>query len=64
MLHGLGFVAVAVLAAAVVTPLVWLAGLVISLRGTKPGERPEILRAYGRAQPSTVVKERGCDVDG
>ena len=27
--------------------LVWLAGLIVVTRGTKPGERPAILRAYG-----------------
>jgi hypothetical protein len=40
---GLGFLVVAWLA--------WLAGLAIVLRGSKPTERAEILRAYGAAQP-------------
>lgn len=32
---------------AAISSLVWLAGLVIVTHGTKPGERPAILRAYG-----------------
>jgi hypothetical protein len=56
VLRGLGALAVAILAVAFVTPLAWLAGLVISLRGSKPCERPDILRAYGHAQPRRVTE--------
>lgn len=46
-------VVLAVSAASVVVSLRWLTGLVISLRGSKPSERPAILRAYGAAQPGS-----------
>lgn len=49
---------VGVLAAAVIAPLVWLAGLVISLWGTKPDQRSEVLKAYGDAQPPKALRHR------
>lgn len=33
-------------ASAVIPPLVWLAGLMLALRKSVPGDRPDILRAY------------------
>jgi hypothetical protein len=31
--------------------LVWLAGLLVVLRGSKPAERPSIIRAYATCRP-------------
>lgn len=56
-LHSLGWVGVATAALGAVALLVWLAGLVIALRGTKPKER-EILRAYGECQPRLALRRR------
>jgi hypothetical protein len=38
--------------------LVWLAGLAIVLRGSRPGERAEILRAYGASLP-LIARAKG-----
>jgi hypothetical protein len=39
--------------------LVWLVGLMIVLRGSRPKERPDIIRAYAMCQPFTCVRSRG-----
>jgi hypothetical protein len=33
--------------------LVWLVGLLVVLRDSKPGERPDIIRAYATCRPFT-----------
>jgi hypothetical protein len=46
-------------AAAFTALLVWLTGLVLVLRGTKPNERASILRAYAMCRPSSVCSALG-----
>jgi hypothetical protein len=50
-LQSAGWVGLAAAALGTIALLVWLAGLVIVLRGTKPEDRDAILRAYGECQP-------------
>lgn len=38
--------------------LVWLAGLLIVIRGSKPSERPAIIRAYATCQPLMSILRR------
>lgn len=42
---------------------VWLSGLLIVLRGSKPAERPAILRAYAACRPFALVQLRGTKPD-
>jgi hypothetical protein len=58
VLRSLGWVGIATAALGTVALLVWLAGLMIALRGTKPKERDEILRAYGECQPRLSFRHR------
>jgi hypothetical protein len=57
-LHSVGWIGIATAALGAVALLVWLAGLVIALRGTKPSERGTILRAYGECQPRLALRRR------
>lgn len=45
-------------AVAIITLLVWLAGLIIVLRGTTPRDRPVILRAYAICRPPVPGAKR------
>lgn len=54
----IGWVGIATAALGAVALLVWLAGLMIALRGTKPQERDAILRAYGKCQPRMAFRRR------
>lgn len=45
---------------AVASMLVWLAGLLIVLRGSRPEDRPRILRAYACCQPRSVRQHRSA----
>lgn len=53
-LHSVGWVGLAAAGLGIVALLVWLAGLAIALRGSKPAERDRILRAYGQCQPRHI----------
>jgi hypothetical protein len=52
------FGAIAVCCLAFAGLLVWLAGLLIILRGTKPRERPDIIRAYATCRPFMTMPPR------
>lgn len=44
--------------------MVWLAGLIVALRGSKPSERAEILRAYGVSRrPGVTARESNASAD-
>jgi hypothetical protein len=52
------FGAIAVCCLTFAGSLVWLAGLLIILRGSKPRERPDIIRAYATCRPFIPVLPR------
>jgi hypothetical protein len=58
MLGGLASLGLGAIGLAAVGSLVWLAGLIVVTRGTKPSERPAILRAYGASQPRQLPRPR------
>jgi hypothetical protein len=43
--------------------LVWLLGLLIVLRDSKPAERPAIIRAYATCRPLAFAQVRGVKPD-
>jgi hypothetical protein len=59
-LYGLAITAGCVLAFRL---LVWLAGLLIILRGSKPTERPDILRTYALGNPLSQMTSRSKSSD-
>jgi hypothetical protein len=43
--------------------LVWLVGLLVVLRGSKPAERPAIIRAYAACRPFAFRPGGSCQDD-
>jgi hypothetical protein len=52
VLGSLGAIAAVLLGLGRKPRVMWLIGLMVVVRGSKPEQRAEILRAYGDAQPS------------
>ena len=47
-------------AVAIAALLVWLAGLILVLRGAEPRDRPALLRAYAVCRPPLADIKRAC----